>query len=268
MTRVLPRTNFHSSKLIRCLTDLALVDGAGSGNAFAEKLGLWVHFTDAITLSAVHNDRNAGLIDRHPEAQSEAQSEAQTGEQAVSHTEVGFEFDRIRTAVIESITKSFSPGQGKSHIELPTPDLALPINLAAAYAPYRWFHDAHRRDMEFRIQPLRVNVRAALATASPRLRKLADLDAVFEKVMRDRESTLLSRVPVLLERRFEQLFKAHQQMLADTQQVDNPAGWMQAGAWLGDFCNTMQTLLLAEAELRLQPTVGLIEALTNKNRNE
>jgi hypothetical protein len=64
------------------------------------------------------------------------------------------------------------------------------------------------------------------------------------------------------------LFKAHQQMLVDTQQTDNPAGWTQAGAWLARFCNDMQMLLLAELELRLQPTVGLIEALNNNIRNE
>lgn len=259
MTRVLPRANFHSSKLIRCLADLALVDDVEPVHAFAEQLGRWIHFTDAITLSAVHDDRNASQSCT-PALQPDAQ--------AASRSDPGIEFDRIQAGLINSIRKSFSSGLGKTHIELPKPALALPIDLAEAYAPYRWFYDAHQRDMEFRIQPLRVNVRALLAKASPKLRKLADLDAVFEKVLRDRESNLLSKVPVLLERRFEQLFKAHQQMLADTQQVDNPAGWMKAGGWLGHFCNDMQLLLLAEVELRLQPTVGLMEALTDKIRNE
>jgi hypothetical protein len=107
---------------------------------------------------------------------------------------------------------------------------------------------------------LRVNVREALAKASPRLKKLADLDATLEKILRDRESKLLSKVPVLLKKRFEQLFKAHQQTLVDAQQADNPAGWTEAGGWLARFCNDMQMLLLAEMELRLQPTMGLIEA--------
>jgi hypothetical protein len=257
MTRVLPRTNFHSSKLIRCLADLTIVDAVEPGNAFAEKLGLWIHFTDAITLSAVHNDSIASSSsDMEPEAQF------------VPRVAVGVEFDRIQASLINSIMKSCSPNLGKTHIELPTPKLELPMDLAAAYAPYRRFYDAHQRDMELRIQPLRVNVREALAKASPRLRKLAELDAALERILRDRESKLLSKVPVLLKKRFEQLFKAHQQMLVDTQQTDNPAGWTQAGAWLARFCNDMQMLLLAEVELRLQPTVGLIEALDNKIRNE
>jgi hypothetical protein len=260
MTRALPRTNFHSSKLIRCLADLAIVDAVEPGNAFAEKLGLWIHFTDAITLSALHNDSIA--------SPAKMQRNIQHDEQSVPRAAVGVEFDRTQAGLINSIMKSCSPNLGKTHIELPTPKLALPMDLAAAYAPYRRFYDAHQRDMELRIQPLRVNVREALAKASPRLKKLADLDAALERILRDRESKLLSKVPVLLKKRFEQLFKEHQQMLVDTQQADNPAGWTQAGAWLARFCNDMQMLLLAEVELRLQPTVGLTEALNNKTRNE
>jgi len=118
------------------------------------------------------------------------------------------------------------------------------------------------------VQPLRVNVRDALAKASPRLKQLADLDATFEAILRERESKLLATVPVLLKKRFEHLYKAHQQALVDAQQADDPAGWMNPGAWLARFCKDMQTLLLAEVALRLQPTVGLIEALTEPSDNE
>ncbi len=252
MTRVLPRTNFHSSKLIRCLADLAIVDAVEPGNAFAEKLGQWIHFTDAITLSAVHNDSIASTPKTQPKIQHE--------QQFVARVAAGVEFDQTQTVLVNSIMKSFSPNSGKTHIQLPTSELELPMDLGAAYVPYRRFYEAHQRDMELSVQPLRINVREALAKASPRLRKLADLDATLEKILRDRESKLLSKVPVLLKKRFEQLFKAHQQKLVDTQQADNPVAWTQAGGWLARFCNDMQMLLLAEVELRLQPTVGLIEA--------
>ncbi|RJF96763.1 DUF3348 domain-containing protein [Noviherbaspirillum cavernae] len=248
MARVLPRTHFHSSKLIRCLAELDMADAVDPGNAFAEQLGLWIHFADAITLSAVHSDSIASAPNMQPEAPFDAR------------VPIGIEFDRIQALLVNSITKSCSPTPGKTHIKLPIPELELPLNLSTAYPPYRRFYEAHQRDMELSIQPLRVNVREALAKASPRLNKLADLDATLEKILRERESKLLSKVPVLLKRRFEQLFKAHQQQLVDTRQADNPAGWTQAGAWLARFCNDMQMLLLAEVELRLQPTMGLIEA--------
>ncbi|WP_192805047.1 DUF3348 domain-containing protein [Noviherbaspirillum aerium] len=245
------RTNFHSSELIRCLADLTLVDAVDPGTAFAEKLGQWIHFADAITLSAVHGEGIAAL----PKAHSGAHAAHSTVRDAAAA-----EFERIQTFLINSITRSCSPGQGKAFISLPEPETELPLNPATAYPPYRRFYEAHQRDMESNIQPLRVNVRNAVAKASPALRKLAELDATLEKILRDRETKLLSKVPVLLKKRFEQLFKEHQQKLAETGQADDPAAWMQPGSWLARFCNDMQVLLLAELEFRLQPAMGLIEA--------
>lgn len=248
MTRAVPRTNFHSSQLIRSLADLALVDATEAGNEFAEKLGQWIHFSDAITLSAVHNDSVASLPRMQPGAHSGV------------HTSASAEFDRIQTFLLNSINRSFSPKLGRTHIQLPVPELELPMNIASAFLPYRRFYESHQRDMELSIQPLRANIREALAKTSPRLRKLAELDASFEKILRDRESKLLAKVPLLLRKRFEHLFKAHQKKLAEAEQADNPAGWMQAEGWLARFLKDMHMLMLAEVELRLQPAMGLIEA--------
>lgn len=254
MTRVLPRTNFHSSKLLRCLADLALVDTVDPGKAFAERLGQWIHFADAIALSAVHGDGTASL----------PTMPVGTGSAALAAA--GTELERIRAFLTHSIAKSCSSGTGHTHLQLPEPRLELPLDLAAAYLPYRRFYEAHQRDMEASIQPLRAKVREAMAKASPRLGKLAELDAMLEKILRDRERQLLSRVPVLLGKRFGQLFKEHQQKLADAQQADNPAGWVQAGGWLARFCSDVPMLLLAEVELRLQPAMGLIEACNEEDK--
>lgn len=227
-----------------------MIDAAGSGNAFAEKLGQWVHFADAIALSAVHSDGIPGAAPRDATAGSAACSAATAN------------VDRVQAMLVNSITKSFTKKSDKAHIKLPLPDFEMPLDLSVAFVPYRRFYEAHQRDMELNIQPLRVNAREALGKLSPRHRKLAELDATLEKILRDRENKLLSRVPVLLRKRFDQLFKEHQQKLAAAQQADNPAGWMQADGWLARFCNDMQALLLAELDLRLQPTLGLIEAFT------
>ncbi len=256
MTRVPPRTNFHSSKLMRCLTDLRIVDSVGSEDAFAERLGLWVHFADAITLSAVHSEGTTALPTMSP------------GSQATLSAAFETEFDRIQTELTNSIMTSCSPKAGKSPIQLPIPVLELPLDLAAAYAPYRWFYDAHQRDMESRVVPVRIHVRNALEKVSPTLKQLAHLDAALEGIQRERESKLLSTIPVLLKKYFEQLFRAHQQHHVDTGQPDNPATWVLPTGWLTQFCSDMQTLLLAELELRLQPTMGLIEALGHNTHNE
>lgn len=250
MTRVPARTNFHSSTLIRSLNDLAILDTAEPETAFAEKLGLWIHFTDAITLAAVHSDGHA------PAAKFPARASA--------HDAARAEFERIHTTLTNSILKSCSPKLGKTHINLPPANLVLPLDLAAAYAPYHRFYQAHQRDMELSLQPLRSNLRAALAKSSPKLAKLADLDATLEKILRERESKLLGTVPLLLKKRFTELFKTHQQHSANSPLADNPATWTRADGWLARFCADLQSLLLAELDLRLQPTTGLIEALKNE----
>ena len=118
--------------------------------------------------------------------------------------------------------------------------------------------------MELKLQPLRTHVRGVLGKASPALRKLVELDAALDGILGERESKLLAIVPVLLEKRFRQLHDAHRQKLMATQQADSPDHWMQAGGWLADFCQEMQTVLLAELDVRLQPSLGLMEAFNHE----
>ena len=234
MTRALTRTNFHSSKLIRVLSDLAVADAVEPGTAFAEKLGLWLNLHDAINLCGALNESTAD------------QPSAKFVKKSVTSVAIGDEFARVRTALVNSITQSRPP------------------DLGADYEPYRRYYAAQQRAMDSSVRPLRASLRAVLAKASPALKQLADLDATFDALLCERESKLLSTVPSLLKRRFEQLRQAHQQMLVDTQQEDDPALWMATGAWLARFCHELQTALLAELDLRLQPAVGLIEALNNE----
>ena len=244
MTRILARTNFHSSQLLRCLAELDLLESAAPAGDFAESLGQWMHFTDAIVLSSVHESGMAKVA-AHGPAPREATS-------ARLHSE----FDRIRAFMANSITKSCAPTGGNTHIKLP-----LAPDPEVSYAPYRRFYEAHQRDMELSVEPLRVNLRHALAKASPRLKKLAELDVVMEKILREREGRLLARVPVLLQKRFDARYAARGQ-------PDNPAAWMHPGGWLARFCQDLQALLLAEAELRLQPSAGLLEAYNQQRHHE
>ncbi len=251
MTRVLPRTNFHSSQLTRSLAELDLLEGAEPTSDFADVLGQWMHFTDAITLSSVLDGGTAKMVPQSP-----ALREA-TGARLLA------QFERSRASMFSSITKSCAPSGANTHIKLP-----FPLDLEVSYAPYRRFYEAHQRDMELSVEPLRVNLRDALSKASPRLRKLAQLDTVMDKFLREREGQLLARVPMLLQKRFDAGYAAHQEHLAARGQPDDPAAWMRPGGWLARFCHNMQTLLLAEAELRLQPSAGLLEAFNQHENHE
>jgi hypothetical protein len=237
-----------------------MLDDVASEDAFAEKLSLWIHFVDADTLFAVHNTGIAEAKSMHTDAALAANADAADNE-----------FRRVQTLLMNSIINGCTPNSGKSIIKLPMPELSTEATATttAIYKPYHQFYEAHQRDMTTSIQSLRINVRKAVAKMSPKLKKLADLDATFEKILRDRESKLLSKVPVLLKKRFEQLFKEHQQRLAAAQEfdsLDSPKSWVQEGGWLSRFCKDMQMLLLAEMELRLQPTMGLLEALKQETQ--
>ena len=249
MTRVLPRTHFHSSRLIRILADLAVIETVEPGNAFAEKLALWVDFSAAINLCAVHS---GGVGVGASPAKSAAGGDA-------SHA-LSEEFARARAGLEHAIASSCKPSANANRLQLPTPPSLAQPDDAAAYAPYRRFHLAHQRDMELSIRPLRIKVRQQVAWVSPTLSQLTELDEALDNILDEREKKLLAIVPSLLEKRHAQLRKAQQQSLLESGEADNPALWMKPGGWLARFCHELQTVLLAELDLRLQPIVGLIEA--------
>jgi hypothetical protein len=70
----------------------------------------------------------------------------------------------------------------------------------------------------------------------------------MEQVLGAHEHRLLATVPALLEKHFERLRRA------DGEGV-------QPAAWLDLFCKSMQGVLLAELDIRLQPVEGLLDAL-------
>ncbi len=66
MTRVLTRAPIYRSSLTRLLVDLDVVQGMDSGAAFAEKLGDWLDFRNAIHLHGIHSAPVNGKLTPHP----------------------------------------------------------------------------------------------------------------------------------------------------------------------------------------------------------
>jgi hypothetical protein len=67
-------------------------------------------------------------------------------------------------------------------------------------------------------------------------------------------------VPVLLEEHFKRLHRADHAAQADTQAPAEHKGVYPEG-WLVAFRKDMQSVLLAELDIRLQPVEGLLEVL-------
>ena len=248
MTRASPRRPLHSSPLVRQLADLASADLPAARQSFAEQLAGWLDVQDAITLSAT----------LHPSVRQAAPA----AEASAPLADLRRELDALRDGLYAAIHGEGAPQSGRTRLKLPTPGAADPLDAADDFTPYQRYYAALQRDMEAQIAALRGSVRTALArraaAAKPQLRQLALLDAALDKAYGARERSLLAAVPLLLEKRFVQLYAAHRQRLAGA--ADDPARWLEAGAWLAQFRQAMRQLLLAELDLRLQPVIGLIEA--------
>lgn len=252
MTRAMARTHFPGSQLMRTLAELAVLKTHTPVGGFAHRLSPWISFTDAIALCAVHG----APVATAPATPTVAQA---------TPASIADEFADMRRALETSIQASCALKANQARLRMPLPAPGASIQQAAAYGPYRRFHLAQQRGMELSVRALRARVRGQVAAAQPRLRQLVDLDAALDGVLCERETKVLATVASLLEKRFAHLFKGHQQTQLAAVQDDRPELWTQPGAWLGRFCHELETVLLAELDLRLQPTLGLIEASHHEN---
>jgi hypothetical protein len=244
MTRGLQRATFNRSALVRVLSD-TLPEAPDPKYDFGERLGQWLDFSDALTLFSVLN--------------SEAGSSTPI---ASANSDLPAQLARVRRNLSDSIHNDGVFSAEPARIPFPTPLPNATPESAAEFSPYHRYYLAHQRDMNGAITALRANARKALAGQSAAGRQLADLDAAFEKFLSVRERNLLSNIPLMLGKRFDQRYAEHRAALAD-HSADDPATWTQPGSWLEAFCHDAQTALLAELELRLKPVVGLIAALGN-----
>lgn len=225
------------------LADMAAADGAEadgtpSNKTLAERLGLWLDWTDAITLSAALN----GV----PPA---ARPGVATGAPGPSDA-IADECARVRSGLIRAIAAEalFVPGKAGTQdgaIDFPT--------CRRAYL-------AHQRAMAARLGALRTRVRAALSTASPRLQRLAALDAAMDGALAAREGHLLAKVPGFLEQHFVRRRQGQTPPSATT--------GAPSTAWLAGFFKDMQALLLAELDLRWQPIEAMMDVLVSAMGDE
>ena len=235
-----PNSSLNSSALIRCLLDRAIVNAAdvaqlsadaGSQLSFAEQLGLWLNWTDAIALSAALGANRVTTAPANP-------SDAQQPTAALTAA-----LQRVRGDLAQAI-RSGRSAEGAAHDS---------DHSTADCASHRRNYRAHQQAMETHIAALRTHVRAVLSGLSLDLNRLAALDAVLDKALAARERHVLSTLPSLLERHFNRL-RAGLGVPGETS-VSPSAGWHAV------FCSDMQAALLAELDLRLHAVEGLIEAI-------
>lgn len=219
-----PRARFNSSGLVRLLNEMAPAEVADVGQTLGEQLGLWLGWTDAITLAGVLGGA----------AQASGQSRVPTQKALVQ------DLARVSSQLAQAFAQD---PQLKTQ---PTdPGAANPATDVPDFAPYRRCHQAHQAAMDQAVPALRSRARAALAARPGAGAQLAALDEVMAQALAERERQTLASVPRWLESRYRHL---HAQAALPAQAERR-------------FRQDLQDVLRAELALRLQPVQGLIDAL-------
>lgn len=267
MVRGLPPTRFTGSALVRWLTRLADADGPDSRPAPAERLSQWLGWTDAIPLSAALNAPSRPGLPAAPSPDAPLpDASAWAPDPAAQAAQE--ESARLRAALARTIAEDFAPAAARRprHADASRDASATPPeDPSRAFSRHRRTCQARQQAMETAIGAQRARLRDLLAARSPELARLAGVDEVMERVLAERERSLLASVPVLLERHFERL---HRQAQVDpqataptTDQTEPPRGEPPSAPWQETFLQDMQDVLLAELDFRMQPVEGLLDAL-------
>ncbi|WOB09753.1 DUF3348 family protein [Piscinibacter gummiphilus] len=212
------------SELTRLLARLAETPPPDTAPAFAEGLGRWLGWADAVSLSTALST-DLGRVDAGPASGASGLEEA--------------DFHRVRAALAASIAKG------------PDDDASSP----ADFSPYRRHCHAQQQAMQNAIAALRQRLRDALSRRSPALAKLAAIDAVMDRALSAQERTLLGLVPLRLQSHFERMARAARS--ADRSGGDST----DDTRWTDAFRQDMERVLLAELSHRLMPAQGLLDSL-------
>ena len=253
------RTALSGPTLIRLLARLTDSNPAEPAQTLSQRLSDWLDWTDAIALSsALGGGASAALM---ADVRSSSTSEACESE-----------CHRVRAALAQAIAGYWvlAPAKpamlgrlARSPIPAHAPQSNDAVEDTADYALFRQCYLSLQQSMETRIGNLRRRLRAALATRSPEMSRLAMVDAAMERALGTREQHLLSSAPIALRGHFERLRAAEGEQLARAQ-AEGCSPAVKPGAWLNVFRKDMQSVLLAELDLRFQPVQGLLAALRTR----
>ena len=246
MVQASRRTTVRGPTFARLLARLTDVDIPPSSQSLSDQLSQWLDWTQAIALSTA--------LDGKPSADA-------AGAPAEGGTEAD-ECARARAALTQTIANDRELAAAvQREVERAVAEQTC-ANEAIDYTIFRQRYLELQRKMLMATGALRGRLRDRLAQAQG-MAQLAAVDAAMELALSAREQRLLAAVPDLLGTHFARLRRAEQKARADSQGTENiPAA--APGAWLDVFRKDMQSVLLAELDVRFQPVEGLLAALRTR----
>jgi len=285
-----PRTAFNRSPLIRTLASLDSPPGAEIAAAskpladqtLAERLGHWLHWSDAISLFGVLDgdpavNPPADALARAPAATSVLAAELRHLRQQLTLSitdDAALAAELAEAAEVAEVAEMAETAEMAELAESVDHTRRSGSAAQTDWALCRRRHLAQQQAMGAGTAPLRARLRTSLQACSPALARLAALDALFEAALAERERHLLAKVPRLLEQHFIRIAQTQIQIRTQAQaqaqtpqparhaaQPDAPAAPSPPRLQPDALRLTLQRLLLDELDLRLQPLEGLLLAL-------
>lgn len=228
------------SRLVQALAELMAVAVELPPAQLAERLGRLFDLTQSIALSSAQR-LTVG-------AEFEPERSPAAG--------LRLAFLDTRAALVRSVLRSFDRADAVGRVRVPLAAAQPPEDWSEAYAPYHRFYSAHQTDIEFRVRRQHAALRDAVAARSAQLARLCALDAALGDSLAVHARKQFAAIPRLLGWHFEQVHRQHCQ--APTGEPARSDAWISSHE---QFCALLQSLLLAEIEARLLPSLGLLEAI-------
>ena len=243
MTDISTSTTQPGARLFRLLNDLGVLNEGSSEPNIAQHLSDMIDFNGSIRLSET----------RVALPRVVARAQRNKGE------DVRHQFLRVRASMLQFIARSFGQRAPAQRIVLPEPNLDKFDSAASAFLPYGKFYIAMQRELAQRSQGLREAMRDNLRAHSDRLARLVALDKALDESLAAHYREMFGAIPKLLALRLEDIIDDLRPS------ADAPASlhqrWERPGGGHDRFCYDMRAVSLAALELRLEPHVGLLEAL-------
>lgn len=255
----------NASQLIQTLQALTMLDSSMPHPQFVATLSRLIDFSDAISLS----DFLADLPRIKAKTAGSADVDTNTGDQARAR------YIETRGEVISRIHHSFAPHYRPKPVRLPK--LGEHDSFNDQRDAYLRFYALYQSELEASIIRLAHLTRQDLSAHSPAMAQLAALDQKLQEILSSYSRKALAALPTLLSKRFVHHCAAMMEQQAENKPQSNAEGsdnhdksenpnksenTASPENGLTLFLSEMQQLLLAEWEIRLQPTLGLLEALT------
>lgn len=227
------------SRIVKLFTELTDAKGRSYSYNLAERLGYFLGVHGAMTLAQGLKKLPLDQVNGLP----------------VDIDKVERTFLNAHQRMIQNITDSFSGSDVDAQLKVPSTATGIRAEALRTFDPYQRFYTEHQIKLGVAVKGIREMIRRPMASLSPQLHRLAELDRLLENNLETHTSKQFGTAIKVL----RQQFTACLARSSDVQHEE----------WIVPFHNVMQDFLLAELDTRLQPVLGLFEALKeHENNNE